>query len=83
VRILLVQTEDVVRLGFKNSFNGLRHSVIDFHTPQLEDLHASLLAMGAKVDDLEPAANVWAPRGFGFFDSEGNRLAAFTYAKRP
>lgn len=78
-QILLVQTEDLTRLGFTNTFNGLHHSVVDFRTPKLNDLHAHLRAQGARVDDLQPPVNAWAPRGFGFFDSEGNRLAAFTY----
>jgi catechol 2,3-dioxygenase-like lactoylglutathione lyase family enzyme len=78
-RILLVETEDVTRLGFTNSWNGLHHSVIDLETSQLEHFHAHLRIHGTSVDDLQPPANAWAPRGFGFFDSEGNRLAAFTY----
>jgi catechol 2,3-dioxygenase-like lactoylglutathione lyase family enzyme len=79
VRLLLVQTDDETRLGFSNSSNGLRHSVIDFRTTDLEGLHAHLRGQEAIVDDLQPPVNAWAPRGFGFEDSEGNRLAAFTY----
>ena len=80
-RILLVETSDVTRLGFQNSSNGLRHSVVDFETLELEALHAFLKTLGTMVDDLLPPVNAWAPRGFGFADSEGNRLAAFTYVK--
>jgi catechol 2,3-dioxygenase-like lactoylglutathione lyase family enzyme len=80
--ILLVQTEDASRLGFQNTNNGLRHGVLDFRSTDLEGLHAHLLLHGAPVDDLNPPVNQWAPRGFGFFDSEGNRLGAFTYAAR-
>jgi catechol 2,3-dioxygenase-like lactoylglutathione lyase family enzyme len=79
-RILLVETDDMTRLGFSNSSNGLHHSVIDFQTLELEDLHAFLHTQGTPVDDLKPPVNTWAPRGFGFSDSEGNRLAAFTNA---
>ena len=80
IQILLVQTEELTRLGFTNSSNGLHHSVIDFRTSYLQDLHAHLRTQGTRVDDLQPPVNSWAPQGFGFFDSEGNRLAAFTYA---
>lgn len=76
-----METSDVTRLGFQNSSNGLRHSVVDFETLELETLHAFLKAFGTMVDDFLPPVNAWAPRGFGFADSEGNRLAAFTYVK--
>jgi catechol 2,3-dioxygenase-like lactoylglutathione lyase family enzyme len=81
VRLLLVETEDTTRHGFTNSTNGLNHSVIDLQTPQLDEFHAFLRAQGTRTDELQPPVNAWAPRGFGFFDSEGNRLAAYTYAK--
>jgi hypothetical protein len=67
-------------MGFNNSSNELHHSVVCFQTPELDELHASLRRQGTSVDDLQPLLNAWAPRGFGYFDSEGNRLAAFTYA---
>jgi catechol 2,3-dioxygenase-like lactoylglutathione lyase family enzyme len=79
-QILLVETNDPGRLVFQNSWNGVHHSVLDFRTADLEGLHAHLRAQVARVDDLQPPVNEWAPRGFGFFDSEGNRLGAFTYA---
>ncbi len=82
-RILLVRTDDLTRLGFMNSSNGLHHSVIDFQTNDLESFHASLCTQGTHVDDLKPPVNAWAPRGFGFFDCDGNRLAVFTYANTP
>jgi hypothetical protein len=78
--ILLVETSDPSRLGFCNTANGLQHSVLDFRTPDLEGLHRHLLLQGTRVDDLKLPVNGWAPRGFGFWDSEGNRLGAFTYA---
>jgi catechol 2,3-dioxygenase-like lactoylglutathione lyase family enzyme len=79
--ILLVRTNDALRLGFRNTSNGLHHSVIDFQTADLEAFHAHLLLHGTQLDDLTPPANEWAPRGFGFFDCEGNRMGAFTYSR--
>lgn len=75
--ILLVETNDGIRLGFTR--NGLRHSVVDFRTDDLEGLHRRLVGLGCDVDALGPQVNDWAPRGFGMMDSEGNRLGAFTY----
>ena len=47
----------------------------------LEALHAHISTLGTAVDELRPPSLSWAPRGFGFLDSEGgNRLAAFSYA---
>lgn len=74
--ILLVQTADPTRLGFEGS-NAIRHAGLDFGTTDLDGLHARLLARGVDADALEQPAHDWAPRGFGFIDSEGNRLAAF------
>ncbi len=79
VSVLLVQTTDPWRLGFQNNRNGLQHSVLDFRTADLEGLHSHQLQQGTTVDTLSVPANQWAPRGFGFLDSEGNRLGAFTY----
>lgn len=74
--ILLVQTADSTRLGFEGS-NGIRHAGLDFGTDDLDGLHARLTERGVDSDSLQQPAHDWAPRGFGFFDSEGNRLAAF------
>jgi catechol 2,3-dioxygenase-like lactoylglutathione lyase family enzyme len=79
-QILLVETSDPGRLVFHNSWNGVHHSVVDFKTADLEALHEHLRAQSVQVDDLLPPVNEWAPRGFAFLDSEGNRLGAFTYA---
>ena len=81
VRILLVATRDETRLGFHSSHSGVDHSVVDFHTDDLESLHAHLCSQHARVDELGPPAHDWAPRGFGFFDSEGNRLGAYSYRR--
>ena len=80
VRLLLVETLETVRLGFFGSSSGVRHGVIDFKAPDLEALHAHISTLGTAVDELRPPSLSWAPRGFGFLDSEGNRLAAFSYA---
>ena len=80
ISILLVETKDGIRLGFTR--NGLRHSVVDFRTDDLEGLHAHLAGLGCDVDALTPQVNEWAPRGFGMLDSEGNRLGVFTYGSR-
>jgi predicted enzyme related to lactoylglutathione lyase len=79
VRLLLVETLETVRLGFLSSSSGVRHSVIDFKAPDLEALHAIISALGTAVDELRRPSLSWATRGFGFLDSEGNRLAAFSY----
>jgi catechol 2,3-dioxygenase-like lactoylglutathione lyase family enzyme len=80
VRLLLVETLETVRLGFFGSSSGVQHGVIDFKAPDLEALHAHISTLGTAVDELRPPSLSWAPRGFGFLDSEGNRLAAFSYA---
>lgn len=79
VRLLLVETLETVRLGFLGS-GGVHHGVIDFKAPDLEALHAHISTLGTAVDEMRPPSLSWAPRGFGFLDSEGNRLAAFSYA---
>jgi predicted enzyme related to lactoylglutathione lyase len=81
-RVLLVETNDPTRLKFNSTNTNLIHSVIDFETEKLEEAHAHLSAC---IPDLEPIptpANDWAPRGFGFSDSEGNRLAIFSYDRQ-
>lgn len=80
VRLLLVETLETVRLGFFGSSSGVHHGVIDFKALDLEVLHAHISTLGTTVDELRPPSLSWAPRGFGFLDSEGNRLAAFSYA---
>ena len=79
--VLLVQTKDAARLAFTCTGTGVRHGVVDVRTADLDGLHAHLAAMGARVDELAAGGNEWAPRGFGFFDCEGNRLGAFSYAQ--
>ncbi len=81
-KILLVETNDALRLAFHSTNTGIMHSAIDFETDDLERAHAHLASL---IPDLEPipqAANEWAPRGFGFHDSEGNRLAIFSFGKK-
>lgn len=81
-RILLVKTNDTLRLVFRSTNTGIKHSAIDFETDDLEKTHAHLAGI---ISDLEPIpqnANKWAPRGFGFDDCEGNRLAIFSYGNK-
>jgi len=80
-KILLVQTEDPKRLSFKSTNTGITHSVIDFETDNLEAFHAKLSANTPELAPIPEPANDWAPRGFGFVDSEGNQLAVFCYGK--
>ena len=80
LRLLLVETTDEgARLAFRSSHTSITHSVLDFETRDLDALHAHLTGLGTPVDDLGPPKNEWAPRGFGFEDTEGNRLGAFEY----
>ncbi len=79
IRILLVETLDLSRLFFRNTNTDILHSVIDFQTDDLDSFYIYLKSKDANVDVLGPPANDWAPRGFAFFDSEGNRLGVYTY----
>lgn len=78
-KILLVKTEDSFRLKFKSTFTNTEHSVIDFETDDLEKFHQHILTLIPNLGAIPEPVNDWAPRGFGFEDSEGNRLAVFSY----
>ncbi|KKW10580.1 MAG: hypothetical protein UY48_C0034G0010 [Candidatus Gottesmanbacteria bacterium GW2011_GWB1_49_7] len=80
IRVLLVETRDVSRLVFSNSKTKVIHSVIDFQTEDIDIFHKYLKSKNVNVDVLGLPGNDWAPRGFGFFDSEGNRLGAYSYS---
>jgi hypothetical protein len=80
-KILLVETNDSLRLAFRSTHTGVMHGVIDFETDDLEKAHAHLAGLIADLEPIPEAVNKWAPRGFGFDDSEGNRLAIFSYGK--
>lgn len=80
--LLLVATDDAPRLRFKSTHTGLDHAVVDFETDDLESFHAHLGAMVPGLGPIPAPANDWAPRGFAFDDSEGNRLAVFSYRDR-
>lgn len=80
-RILLVATADPLRLHFKSTRTGVIHSVIDFETDDLDAAHAQLAGHIPNLPSIPPPPNSWAPRGFGFTDSEGNRLAIFSYSR--
>ena len=82
-RLLLVETDDGARLAFTSSHTSIAHSVIDVEVDDLEALHAKLTSLGQPVDELGPPKNDWAPKGFGFSDTEGNRLGAYQYRAEP
>lgn len=82
-KLLLVRTSSAARLGFRCDATGLHHGVLDLRTRDLDGLHARLSSAGGAVDRLDAPGNGWAPRGFGFEDSEGNRLVAFEGPARP
>lgn len=77
VRLLLVQTDDPRRLAFHAGGGELEHSVLDFSTGDLDGLHRHLSTLVPGLGPIPEPAYDWAPRGFAFRDSEGNRLAAF------
>lgn len=81
VALLLVQTDDNMRLCFKSTHTNTVHSVLDFETDNLEAFHSWLKKFDQQLPSIPEPANKWAPRGFGFSDSEGNRLAVFCYSK--
>lgn len=81
-KILLVETNDTLRLAFRSTNTGIVHSAIDFEADDLEMAHAHLAGLIPDLAPIPPTANEWAPRGFGFDDSEGNRLAIFSYGKK-
>ncbi len=80
-KVLLVKTDDSFRLKFKSTFTNTEHSVIDFETEDLEKFHQHLLTLIPNLGAIPEPVNDWAPRGFGFEDSEGNRLAVFSYSR--
>jgi len=82
VRLLLVRTARPERLVIHPEGTAVVHGVLDLQTDDLAALHAHLVGAGANPDPLGPPAHEWAPRGFGFWDSEGNRLGAFSYPQR-
>lgn len=79
-RVLLVETEDSARLFFVSTNTKLVHGAIDFETDNLEAFHTHLSSYIPGLEPIPVRANDWAPRGFGFSDCEGNRLAVFSYA---
>lgn len=82
-KIFLVATDDERRLEFRSTHTGLVHGAIDFQTDDLEQTHAQLTGFVPGLGAIPEPANEWAPRGFGFQDSEGNRLAVFSLGKKP
>ena len=81
-QLLLVQTDDPTRLSFRATHSGILHGVLDFETDDLDAAHAHLARLIPGLAPIPEPAHAWAPRGFGFLDSEGNRLALFSF-RRP
>lgn len=81
VSIFLVQTDDVTGLSFRSTKTNVTHSVLDFETDDLDGFHSWLAQFSQDLPPIPEPANEWAPRGFSFLDSEGNRLAVFCFVK--
>ncbi|MGE7623811.1 hypothetical protein ACQKMD_12320 [Viridibacillus sp. NPDC096237] len=71
--IFLVETEAIGGLSFKNTNNEIVHSVMDFYTPSLTELHEWLKGKQVEVDTLNLQGELGC---FGFKDPDGNRLSA-------
>ncbi|SIT85101.1 VOC family protein [Edaphobacillus lindanitolerans] len=71
--IFLVETEEIKGLSFKNTDTGIVHSVIDFYTPSLKELHEWLKGKQVEVGPLNLQGE---SGGFGFKDPSGNWLSA-------
>lgn len=82
VNIFLVETNDAMRLEFHSTNTKVTHSAIDFKTDDLEKAHEHLARFVPGLEAIPQPANEWAPRGFGFHDCEGNRLAIFSFGKK-
>ncbi|MBT2691155.1 VOC family protein [Bacillus sp. ISL-47] len=74
--IFLVETAaEGKSLSFANSNDGVEHSVIDFYTPSLKELHQWLQEKNVEVGPLN-LNQEHGLGGFGFKDPDGNLLSA-------
>ncbi|PLR77371.1 glyoxalase/bleomycin resistance/dioxygenase family protein [Bacillus sp. V3-13] len=73
--IFLVETEEKSNLSFKNTYNNVIHSVIDFYTPSLKEFYDWLKEKNVEVGTLN-INNENGLGGFGFKDPDGNLLSA-------
>ncbi|EDL63676.1 VOC family protein [Bacillus sp. SG-1] len=73
--IFMVETEEKDLLSFKNSNDGVEHSIIDFYTADLKGFYNWLKEKDIEVGPL----NINSEHGFGGFgfrDPDGNLLSA-------
>jgi len=71
--LYLVETETTERLGFTNSKTQIKHSVVDFYTPNLEELYKKLISQNVRVTELNLNGDFG---GFGFYDLDNNLFGA-------
>jgi catechol 2,3-dioxygenase-like lactoylglutathione lyase family enzyme len=73
--LFLVETEESKSLSFRNTNNGIVHSVIDFYTPRLKEFYNWLVEKQVEVGTLN-VHNETGLGGFGFRDPDGNLIGA-------
>lgn len=73
--LFLVVTEDNKQLSFRNTNNGIIHSIIDFYTPNLSEFYDWLIEKNVEVGTLNVNKESGFG-GFGFQDPDGNALGA-------
>ncbi|RCW62570.1 VOC family protein [Saliterribacillus persicus] len=73
--LYLVQTVSAETLSFKNTNNGIQHSVIDFYTADLKSFYHWLIEKNVEVGSLNMDAESGIG-GFGFKDLDGNSFGA-------
>ncbi|MBP0725575.1 VOC family protein [Bacillus sp. RG28] len=71
--LYLVQTDSTERLGFTDSRTQIKHSVVDFYTPNLEELYKDLIRQNVRVTELNLNGEIG---GFGFYDLDNNLFGA-------
>jgi catechol 2,3-dioxygenase-like lactoylglutathione lyase family enzyme len=72
--IYLVQTDETQAISFKNTNNGIIHSIIDFYSPKLKEFYHWLKEKDIPVGTLNISPeNGYG--GFGFKDPDGNLLS--------
>jgi len=69
----LVETDSTERLGFTNSKTQFKHSMVDFYTPNLEELYKDLISQNVRVTELNLNGDIG---GFSFYDLDNNLFDA-------
>jgi hypothetical protein len=72
-KLYLVETDSSERLGFINSRTQIKHSVVDFYTPNLKELYDHLVSQNVRVTELNLNGEFG---GFGFYDIDNNLFSA-------